>query len=95
MNNSDILEIKKRIKFADDSTFKIAACYVIGSEKKIQSRMKKYLTSLEEGDQHKYLEIFKKGMSGVLNRNLLNLSFKRDPEGDKAQKFLIDIREED
>lgn len=93
MNNSDILEIKKRIKFADDSTFKIAACYVIGSEKKIQSRMKKYLTSLEEGDQHKYLEIFKKGMSGVLNRNLLNLSFKRDPEGDKTQKFLIDIRD--
>lgn len=93
MNNSEILELKKRFKFDDDSSIKIAACYVIGSEKRIQSRMNTYLSAMEEGDQHKYIEILKKGLSGVLNRNLLNLSFKRDPFGDDRQKYLISLRD--
>ena len=67
MNNSEILELRKRLKFCDDASFKIEACYIIGSEKRIQSRMNTYLTNLEESDRHKYLEILKKGLSGVLN----------------------------
>lgn len=93
MNNTEILELKKRFKFEDDSAVRIAACYVIGSEKKIQSSMNTYLSAMEDGDQHKYIEILKKGLSGVLNRNLLNLSFKRDPDGDKKQKYLISLRD--
>lgn len=93
MNNSEILELKKRLKFADDASVRIEACYIIGSEKRVQSRMNCYLTQLEEGDQHKYIEILKKGLSGVLNRNLLNLSFKRDPDGDTKQKLLLELRD--
>ncbi len=93
MNNSEILELKKRLKFSDDASFKIEACYIIGSEKKIQSRMNTYLTNLEESDRHKYIEILKKGLSGVLNRNLLNLSFERSMAGEDAQKFLLEIRD--
>ena len=44
MNNSEILELKKRLKFSQDASFRIAACYIIGSEKKIQSKMNMYLT---------------------------------------------------
>ncbi|MCR4647830.1 MAG: DUF4317 domain-containing protein [Lachnospiraceae bacterium] len=93
MNNSEILELKKRLKFSDDASFKIEACYIIGSEKRIQSRMNTYLTNLEESDRHKYIEILKKGLSGVLNRNLLNLSFERSMAGEDAQKFLLEIRD--
>lgn len=93
MNNSEILELKKRFKFCDDASFKIETCYVIGSEKKIQSRMNNYLTNLDESDRHKYIDILKKGLSGVLNRNLLNLSFERSMDGDDAQKFLLKIRD--
>ena len=93
MNNTEILELKKRLKFADDASIKIATCYIIGSEKRVQSKMNSYLTQMEEGDQHKYIEILKKGLSGVLNRNLLNLSFRREPEGDKKQKFLLELRD--
>ena len=93
MNNSEILELKKRLKFSEDASFKIEACYVIGSEKRIQSRMNTYLTNLEESDRHKYIEILKKGLSGVLNRNLLNLSFQRSMQGKDAQKFLISMRD--
>ena len=93
MNNSEILELKKRLKFSEDASFKIEACYVIGSEKRIQSRMNTYLTNLEESDRHKYIEILKKGLSGVLNRNLLNLSFQRSMQGEDAQKFLISMRD--
>ncbi|MCR5846723.1 MAG: DUF4317 domain-containing protein [Lachnospiraceae bacterium] len=93
MINSEILELKKRLKFCDDASFKIEACYIIGSEKRIQSRMNTYLTNLDESDRHKYIEILKKGLSGVLNRNLLNLSFKRSMEGSDAQKFLLKLRD--
>ncbi|MBO4311126.1 MAG: DUF4317 domain-containing protein [Lachnospiraceae bacterium] len=93
MNNSEILELKKRLKFCDDASFKIETCYVIGSEKRIQSRMNTYLTNIEDSDRHKYIEILKKGLSGVLNRNLLNLSFERSMEGDDAQKFLLAVRD--
>ena len=93
MNNSEILELRKRLKFCDDASFKIESCYVIGSEKRIQSRMNTYLTNLEESDRHKYIEILKNGLSGVLNRNLLNLSFKRSMEGEDAQKFLLSLRD--
>ncbi|MBO4347604.1 MAG: DUF4317 domain-containing protein [Lachnospiraceae bacterium] len=93
MNNSEILELRKRLKFCDDASFKIEACYIIGSEKRIQSRMNTYLTNLEESDRHKYLEILKKGLSGVLNRNLLNLSFKRSMDGEDARKFLLELRD--
>ncbi|MBO4775384.1 MAG: DUF4317 domain-containing protein [Lachnospiraceae bacterium] len=93
MNNSEILELKKRLKFCDDASFKIETCYVIGSEKRIQSRMNTYLTNLDESDRHKYIELLKKGLSGVLNRNLLNLSFERSMEGDDAQKFLLSLRD--
>lgn len=93
MINSEILELKKRLKFCDDASFKIETCYVIGSEKRIQSRMNTYLTNLDESDRHKYIELLKKGLSGVLNRNLLNLSFERSMEGDDAQKFLLSLRD--
>ena len=93
MINSEILELRKRLKFCDDASFKIETCYIIGSEKRIQSRMNTYLTNLDEGDRHKYIEILKKGLSGVLNRNLLNLSFKRGMDGDDAQKFLLSLRD--
>lgn len=93
MRNTEILELKKRIKFSSDATFRMEVCYIIGSEKKIQSRMNTYLTNLDESDQHKYLEILKKGLSGVLNRNLLNLSFEKGKNGDDAQKFLLSLRD--
>ncbi len=93
MNNSEILELKKRLKFSSDSSFRIAACYIIGSEKKIQSKMNKYLTQMDEGDQHKYIEILKKGLSGVLNRNLLNLSFKKGTDAEERQKFLLELKD--
>ena len=93
MNNSEIQEIKKRLKFCDDASFKIETCYVIGSEKRIQSRMNTYLTNLDDSERHKYIEILKKGLSGVLNRNLLNLSFERSMQGTDAQKFLLSLRD--
>ena len=93
MNNSEIHEIKKRLKFCDEASFKIETCYVIGSEKRIRSRMNTYLTNLDESERHKYIEILKKGLSGVLNRNLLNLSFERSMDGDDAQKFLLSLRD--
>ena len=93
MRNTEILELKKRLKFSDDASYKLEVCYIIGSEKKIQSRNNTYLTNLDESDRHKYIEILKKGLSGVLNRNLLNLSFKKNEDGDNAQKFLLELRD--
>ena len=75
MNNTDILELKKRFK-KDNTITRIQGCYVLGMEKKIQTTIDSYFSDLDESEQFKYLEIIKKGLSGILGKNLQSLSFE-------------------
>ena len=75
MNNTDILELKKRFK-KDNTITRIQGCYVLGMEKKIQTTIDSYFSDLDESEQFKYLEIVKKGLSGILGKNLQSLSFE-------------------
>ena len=88
MNNSDILELRKRLKKTDSSVTRITGCYVTGENKKIQTYVDADFAQLEEAEQFKYIELFKKGLSGVLGKNLLNLSFARDKEEEAMQSLL-------
>ena len=62
MNNTDILELKKRYK-KDNSITRIQGCYVLGMEKKIQTTIDSWFSDLDESEQFKYLELVKKGFS--------------------------------
>ncbi len=89
MNNTDIQELKKRLK-KENSITRINAAYVIGMEKKIQTTVDCYFSDLEESEQFKYLELIKKGFSGVLGKNLQTLSFVRE-EGEENAKAMMSL----
>lgn len=86
MNNSDILEIRKRFKKEKTTIGRITGCYVTGEDKKIQTYIDTDFVDLEEAEQFKYIEIIKKGLSGVLNKNLLCLNFKNEAEAPGGQQ---------
>ncbi len=90
MNNSDVLEIRKRFKKTDSSITKVTGCYVTGADKKIRTYVDANFSDLEEAEQFKYIEIFKKGLSGVLGKNLLSLPFSKEGEapGGSQQSLL-------
>lgn len=86
MNNSDVLEIRKRFKKEKTTIGRITGCYVTGADKKIQTYIDTDFIDLEEAEQFKYIEIIKKGLSGVLNKNLLSLKFKDEAQGAGGQQ---------
>ena len=86
MNNSDVLEIRKRFKKEKTTIGRITGCYVTGADKKIQTYIDSDFVDLEEAEQFKYIEIIKKGLSGVLNKNLLSLSFKEEAQENGGQQ---------
>ena len=94
MNNTDILELKKRYK-KDNSITRINGCYVIGMEKKIRTYIDSWFSELDEAEQFKYLELVKKGFSGVLGKNLQTLKFTEEPgqENPKAMMSLLALRD--
>lgn len=79
MNKKEILEIRKL--FAKDSCRinRICGCYVDGhKEKKLE--MREAFLSLPDEEMFKYIDIFKKTLSGTIGRNLLNLEFPLEEE---------------
>ena len=87
MNNADILELKKRYK-KDNSITRIQGCYVLGMEKKIQTTIDSWFSDLDESEQFKYLELVKKGFSGVLGKNLQTLEFEKISGEDNNPKMM-------
>lgn len=94
MNKSDILELKKRMK-KDKCTFnRITGCCV-GVEKEILTTFNSPFLVMEEGDQHKFLEIASKALSGKLGNNLLELNFPNAAEDEGgSQHTLMKLKKE-
>ncbi len=86
MNNSDVLEIRKRFKKEKNTIGRITGCYVTGADKEIKTYIDTDFVDLEEAEQFKYIEIIKKGLSGVLNKNLLSLGFSEEAQGAGGQQ---------
>lgn len=92
MIKKEISEIKKQFKPETCTIDRICGCYVDG-EKNKKAVFKEAFLSLSEEDMHKYLEIFKKTLSGTLGKNLLNMDFPLAAEADGApQEFLLRVR---
>ncbi len=75
MVKAEISEIKKLFTINNCSISRICGCYVDG-EKNIKSKWVKPFLSMDEEDLLKYLEIFKKCLSGGLEKNLINVELK-------------------
>ncbi len=87
MNKQEIMEIKKQYTINRCSIQRIAGCYV-NCNKEIVTRFCKPFLSLSEEEIFKYLEIFKKGLSGGIGKTIRTLSI---PECDckKALSAII------
>ncbi len=94
MYNTDVLEIRKRFKKEKTTIGRITGCYVTGADKQIKTYIDADFADLEEAEQFKYIEIIKKGLSGVLNKNLLSLNFKEEAQGaGGVQQALLALRD--
>lgn len=92
MIKKEIAEIKKQFKPDTCTIDRICGCYVDG-EKNKKAIFREAFLSLPEEDMHKYLEIFKKTLSGTLGRNLLNMDFPLETEKEGGpQHFLLQLR---
>ena len=79
MNKKEVLEIRKLFKKDNCRIERICGCYVDGhKEKKLE--MKEAFLSLPDEEMFKYIDIFRKTLSGTIGRNLLNLEFPLEEE---------------
>ena len=93
MNKKEILEIKKFFKPENVVISKICGCYV-DYEKEIKLQTKSAFLALPEEEEFKYLDIFKKTLSGGIGKKLLNLSFPLAAEEENGeQSFLLKLRD--
>lgn len=94
MYNTDVLEIRKRLKKEKTTIGRITGCYVKGADKTIQTYIDTDFEDLIEAEQFKYIEIIKKSLSGVLNKNLLCLSFQEEAQAaGGSQQSLLALRD--
>lgn len=86
METKDFNELKKQFKINTCNIAKLKGCYVDGDKNKVAYVDETFL-NLPEEEQHKYLEFFKKAMSGGTGKCLQELLFK-DGEGDNKKSLL-------
>jgi len=87
VNKKEIGEIKK-LYTKDNSIRTLAGCYV-NAEGEIISTFKKTFLNIEETEIFKYLELFKKGLSGNIGKNLQTFEL----EDAKSKQSLIALRD--
>lgn len=97
MIQREISELKKRFKKDDCSVNRIAGCYVSTNEN--NEKYKKGIFNFnflnqEEEVQFKYMEIFKKAMSGKIGKSINTLDFTlQSEEKGKSHEFLLKLRD--
>ena len=88
MNKKEILEIKKLLKKEDTRIDRICGCYVDGHKEKVSSMREAFL-SLPDEEMFKYSDIFRKALSGTLEKNLLNMEFPLAEEAEGGRQFSL------
>ncbi len=93
MNKYEVSEIKKLFTKERSCITRLAGCYVNAEKEKVLQFKESFL-SLPEEEMYKYLDIFRKALSGTIGKNLLNLEFPFEQEiGDGVQKQLLTLRD--
>ena len=92
MNRTEIAEIKKLFHKDNNGITRICGCYV-DAEKNKRLELREAFYSLPEEEMFKYVEIFRKTLSGTLGKNLMNMEFPMEEETreDGKQKMLMEL----
>lgn len=93
MNKKEILEIRKQFCMANANITRIEGCYVDGEKNKSVGISESFL-SMPETEAFKYLDIFKKSLSGNIGKNLINIDIPLfDQLSGGIQKSLLELRD--
>ena len=94
MNKKEISEIKRRFTKTKCSVTRLCGCYV-DAEKNKRLTLKEAFQGLPDEEMFKYIDIFRKTLSGSLGRTLMNMEFPTEQETaeDGAQRFLMRLLE--
>lgn len=94
MNKKEISEIKKRFTKTKCSITRICGCYV-DAEKQKRMTLKEAFLGLPEEEMFKYIDIFRKTLSGSIGKTLMNMEFPAEQEikEDGTQVFLMQLLE--
>ena len=75
MIKSEINEIKSLFdSVSDQGIYRLTGCYVNGEKQKVKT-FSEHFYDIPEEEMHKYLEVFRKTLSGTPGKNLLDMSF--------------------
>lgn len=94
MNKKEIAEIKKRFTKTKCTVTRICGCYV-DAEKQKRMTLKEAFAGLPEEEMFKYIDIFRKTLSGSIGKTLMNMEFPTEEETaeDGKQRFLMQLLE--
>ena len=94
MNKKEVAEIKKRFTKTKCSFTRLCGCYV-DAEKQKRLTLKEAFLSLPEEEMFKYIDIFRKTLSGSIGKTMLNMEFPMEQETKKdgTQRFLMKLLE--
>ncbi len=94
MNKKEISEIKKRFTKTKCSITRLCGCYV-DAEKNKRLTLKEAFLSLPEEEMFKYIDIFRKTLSGSIGKTLMTMEFPAEQETaeDGTQRFLMQLLE--
>ena len=92
MNKKEIAEIKKRFTKTKCSFTRLCGCYV-DADKQKRMTLKEAFLGLPEEEMFKYIDIFRKTLSGSIGKTLLNMEFPTEQETkeDGTQVFLMKL----
>lgn len=88
MNKKEIAEVKKTFKADKCCIDKVCACYVMPNKERIVIPVETFST-LDDDSMEKYMEIFKKSISGTIGKQLNCLSFPTEEEYDGGTQNLL------
>lgn len=93
MNKKEISEIRRRLTLDNSGADSIRGCY-ISEKREIISEFELPLLTFPDDERERYLNLFKKVLSGGIGKNLINVDFttKQVTDGEE-QKLLSQLRD--
>ena len=88
MNKKEIAEIRKLLNPVHQTISRIAGCYVSAEKEKIMTFSQSF-AMLEEEEVFKYLELFRKGLSGTIGKNLIDMEFPDAEESEDGKEAFL------
>lgn len=90
MIQNEIAEIRRQFKQDKSNIAAICGCYV-NEKGEILSQFRKPVAIMDEGEYEKFLNLFKKTLSGTVDKNLINIEFSTQQVMESEEHQLLTL----